>query len=116
MTPSSEGSQHAKVEEDNYLLVSKSWYIEAGPKNMSEAVRISRILRPFRWTVEPAYTIGVMVDDILSVETASGDIGGDMMKQVEGAGYKLSRVSVERGKPVAWFKKEPASEQVTSES
>ncbi len=106
---STEGPQQAKVEEDNYLLVSRSWYIEGGSKNMSEAVRISRILRPFRWTIEPAYTVGVMVDDILSVETANGEIGGDMTKQIEGAGYKFSRVSVEKGKPVAWFKKEPAS-------
>jgi len=78
---------------------------------MSEAVRISRLLRPFRWTVQPAYTIGVMIDDILSVETANGEIGGDMTKQIEGAGYKLSRVSVDKGKPVAWFKREPASQR-----
>jgi len=109
--PSSESSQDAKVDEDNYLLVSRSWYIEKGPKNMSEAVRISRLLRPFRWSIEPAYTIGVMVDDILSVETANGEIGGDVTKQIEGAGYKLSRVSVEKGKPVAWFKREPASDR-----
>jgi hypothetical protein len=108
-TRSIEGPQQAKVEEDNYLLVSRSWYIEGGSKNMGEAVRISRILRPFRWTIEPAYTIGVMVDDILSVETANGEIGGDMTKEIEGAGYKFSRVSVEKGKPVAWFKKDPAS-------
>jgi len=108
---SSEGSDDTKVEEDNYLLVSRSWYIEKGPKNMSEAVRISRLLRPFRWSIEPAYTIGVMVDDILSVETANGEIGGDMTKQIEGAGYKLARVSVEKGKPIAWFKREPASER-----
>lgn len=109
-----EGPQDAKVEEDKYLLVSRSWYIEGGSKNMGEAVRISRILRPFRWTVEPAYTIGVILDDILSVETANGEIGGDMTKQIEGAGYKLARVSVVKGKPVAWFKKEPVSRQDAS--
>jgi hypothetical protein len=108
-TSPSEGSQHTRAGEDNYLLVSRSWYIEGGTKNLGEAVRISRLLRPFRWKIEPAYTIGVMVDDILSIETANGEIGGDMTKRVEGAGYKFSRVSVERGKPVAWFKKEPAS-------
>lgn len=79
---------------------------------MREAVRISKLLRPFRWKIEPAYTIGVMVDDILSLETANGEIGGDVTKQIEDAGYKLSRVSVESGKPVVWFKKEPASERV----
>lgn len=93
------------AEEENHLLVSRSWYIEGGPKNMREAINISRILRTFRWRVEPTYTIGVIVDDILSVETANGEIGGDMTKQVEGAGYKFSRVSVEKGRPVAWFKK-----------
>lgn len=109
---SSEGPNQQSDEEDNYLLVSKSWYIEKGPKNMKEAVRISRLLRPFRWRIEPAYTIGVMVDDILSVESANGEIGGDITKVVEGAGYEFSRVSVENGKPVAWFKKQQASQQV----
>ncbi len=106
---SNQGSRPTKVEEDDYLLVSRSFYIEGGPKNMREAVRISRLLRPFRWRVEPAYTIGVMVDDILGVETANGEIGGDMTKQIEGAGYKFSRVSVEGGKPVAWFKRSQTS-------
>ena len=105
----SQGADQAKPEEEGgYLLVSKSWYIEKGPKNMSEALRISKILRPFRWRIEPAYTISVVVDDILSIETANGEIGGDMTKQIEAAGYKLSRVSVEKGKPVAWFKRESA--------
>lgn len=106
---SSEDSDQTTAEEDNYLLVSRSWYIEKGPKNMREAVRISRLLRPFRWSIEPAYTIGVMVDDILSIETANGEIGGDITKVIEGAGYEFSRVSVENGKPVAWFKKLRAS-------
>ncbi len=109
---SSEGSHQTNVEEYNYLLVSRSWYIERGAKTMREAVRVSRLLRPFRWRLEPAYTIGVLVDDVLSVETASGEIGGDMTKQVEGAGYRLSRVSVESGMPVAWFKREPASSEM----
>lgn len=106
---STEGPDETSPEEDNYLLVSRSWYIEKGPKNMKEAVRISRLLRPFRWRIEPAYTIGVMVDDILSVESANGEIGGDITKVVEGAGYEFSRVSVENGKPVAWFKKQTTS-------
>jgi hypothetical protein len=108
-TEASVESQETEVEKEKYLLVSKSWYIEGGNKNIGEAVRISKILRPFRWTVEPAYTIGVMLDDILSVETANGEIGGDMTRQVEGAGYRLSRVSVVKGKPVAWFKREAPS-------
>jgi hypothetical protein len=110
-TGPSQVSHGQEVEEESYLLVSRSWYIEKGPKNMEEAIRISRILRPFRWRIEPAYTIGVILDDILSVESANGEIGGDVAREVEGAGYKLSRVSVEKGKPVAWFKREPASER-----
>lgn len=104
-----DGHPQGKVDDDSYLLVSSSGYIEEGAENMSEAVRISRLLRPFRWRVEPAYTIGVIVDDILSVETANGEISGDVTKQIEGAGYRLSRVSVEKGRPVAWFKREPGS-------
>lgn len=102
-------AQESKTEDDNYLLVSRTWYIEGGSKNMSEAVRISKLLRPFRWKIEPAYTIGVMVDDILSIETANGEIEGEMTKKVEAAGYSLSRFTVEKGKPVAWFKKSSAS-------
>jgi hypothetical protein len=98
-----------EVEDDNNLLVSRSWYIEAGPKYLGEAIRVSRLLRPFSGAVEPAYTIGVLVDDILSVETANGEIGGEMTKQIEDAGYKLSRVSVARGRPVAWFKRKDPS-------
>ena len=75
---------------------------------MNEAVRISGLLKPFRWKVEPAYSIGVILDDILSIESANQEMSGAVTKQIESAGYTLSGVTVDRGKPVAWFKKEPA--------
>ena len=106
-----EASREAEVEEDKRLLVSRSWNVEGGSKNVAEAERISEILWPFRRTTQPPYTIGVIVDDILSVEAANGEIGGDLTKKIEGAGYRLSRVSVVEGRPVAWFRKERASGQ-----
>lgn len=98
-----------KGREEDCLLVSKLWYQDPGPKNVAEAVRLSRILKSFRWKVEPAYTIGALFDDLLSIEAENGEIGGDMTKQIEDAGYRLSRVVVERGRHVAWFKREPPS-------
>ena len=74
---------------------------------MKEAVRISKILRAFRWNVEPVYTIGVIVEDNLSIETNKGEISGSLVKQIENAGYKLSAVTATSSKPTAWFKRKP---------
>ncbi len=96
--------------EDGYLLVSQSWYIQGGTGNRREAVRISKVLKAFRWKVEPVYTIGVILDDILSIETSKNQISRTLIKRIEETGYRLSAVTTEQGKPVAWFKKAmPAS-------
>jgi hypothetical protein len=92
-------------EKDELLLVSKSWYIQEGKANRKEAVRISKVLSAFRWKIEPAYTIGVMVDDLLSVETTRNEMSGALMHRMEKAGYTFSAVTAEQGKLVAWFKK-----------
>jgi hypothetical protein len=95
-----------EAKEDNYLLVSKSWYIQGGAGNRKEAVRVSKVLKAFRWKVEPIYTIGVILDDMLSIETSRSQISGTLMKRIEGAGYRLTAVAIDQGKPVAWFKRE----------
>lgn len=87
------------------LLVSKSWYIQGGAKNNAEAIRVSKVLKDFRWRVEPLYTIGVILDDILSVEASKGQISRALIKGVEAAGYRLTAVTIDQGKPVAWFKR-----------
>jgi len=87
------------------LLLAKSSYIQEGEESMNEALRISRVLKAFRWNVEPVYTIGVIVDDNLSIETNKGEISGNLVKQIENAGYKLSAVTANNGKPSAWFKR-----------
>jgi hypothetical protein len=92
------------------LLLAKSSYIQEGEESMNEALRISKVLKAFRWNVEPVYTIGVIVDDNLSVETNKGEISGNLVKQVENAGYKLSAMTAANGKPTAWFKRRPAPE------
>ncbi len=92
------------------LLLAKSSYIQEGEESMNEAFRISKVLKAFRWNVEPVYTIGVIVEDNLSVETNKGEISGNLVKQVENAGYKLSAMTVTNGKPTAWFKRRPDPE------
>ena len=58
--------------------------------------------------MEPVYTIGVILEDNLSIETNKGEISGTLLKQIENAGYKLSAVTTSSGKPTAWFKKKPS--------
>jgi len=95
-----------EAKEDDYLLVSKSWYIQGGKGNRKEAVRVSRVLKAFRWKVEPIYTIGVILDDMLSIETSRSQISGTLIKRIESAGYRLTAVAIDQGKPIAWFKRE----------
>ena len=92
------------------LLLAKSSYVQEGEESMKEAVRISKVLRAFRWNIEPVYTIGVIVEDNLSIETNKGEISGSLVKQIENAGYKLSAVTANSSKPTAWFKRKPSPE------
>ncbi len=92
-------------DEDAHLLVSKSWYIQGGEGNKKEAARISKVLKAFRWKVEPLYTIGVILDDILSIEPSKNQISRALITRVEGAGYRLTAVTIDQGRPMAWFKK-----------
>ncbi len=99
------GAPSGDETDDSSLLVSKSWYIQGGTGNRKEAARISRVLKAFRWKVEPLYTIGVILDDLLSVETSKNQISRALIASIEGTGYRLTAVSIDQGKPVAWFKK-----------
>lgn len=92
--------------EDGILLVSKSWYIQGGTGSRKEALRVSKVLKAFRWNVEPVYMIGVMLDDMLSIETSRSEISGTLIRRIEAAGYRLTAVVTDKGKPTAWFKKE----------
>jgi hypothetical protein len=96
---------------DDTLLVSKSWYIQGGTANRNEAVRISTVLKEFRWKVEPMYTIGVMLDDILSIESKQNQMDRKVIKGVEDAGYRLTAVTADQGKVVAWFKKKQPTDK-----
>jgi hypothetical protein len=98
----------AEEDDDEGLLVSKSWYIQGAQGDREEAVRVSKVLRAFRWRVEPVYTIGVMLDDMLSIETSRNQISRALIERVEAAGYRLSAVTIELGRPVAWFRRREA--------
>lgn len=88
------------------LLLARSSYIGESTDKRSDALRVSRALKEFKWNVEPPYVIGVMVDDSLSVETNVGVISSSMVERVEKLGYKLVAINAPQGSPVAWFKKE----------
>ena len=75
------------------LLVSKSWYALEGKKNEKEAAGISKVLRVFRWKIEPAYAIRLIVDDILSIGSSKNEISGALTKRIESAGCRLSAVT-----------------------
>jgi len=105
-TPEVASNRSEETGEDGYLLVSKSWYIQGGTGNRKEALRVSKVLKAFRWNVEPVYTIGVILDDMLSIETSRSQISGTLIKRIEAAGYRLTAVVTDKGKPAAWFKKE----------
>lgn len=90
---------------EEVLLVSASWHAHGGEPGRREAVRISKVLKAFRWKVEPAYTIRAIVDDVLGVETTGNRISRTLISKVEGAGYLLTAVSIQEGTPVAWFKR-----------
>lgn len=105
-----------EVEEAETLLVSKSWYIQGGDKNRKEAARVSKVLKDFRWRVEPLYTIGLILDDILSIETSKAQISRGLIRSVEKAGYRLTAITADQGKLIAWFKRTPTEPKKTFEA
>lgn len=114
--PKEVAASQPEQKDDNPLLVSKSWYIQGGTGKREEAVRISKVLKAFRWRVEPVYTIGVILDDMLSIETSRNQISRTLISRVEGAGYRLTAVTIEQGKPVAWFRRHEAGPNGDDES
>ena len=108
--PVKQAEKGASAVEEEHLLVSKSWYIQGGQDNKKEAARLSKVLSAFRWKVEPVYTLGVMLDDIVSIETSRNEISGTLIKRIEESGYMLSAVTSDQGKVVAWFKRAPEDE------
>jgi hypothetical protein len=88
------------------LLLARSSYIGESEEKRIDALRVSRVLKEFKWNVEPPYVIGVMVDDNLSVETNIGVISSSMVERMGKLGYKFVAVNAPQGSPVAWFKKD----------
>ncbi len=107
----------SQARKEEPLLLAKSSYIQEGEENRKDAIRISKVLRAFRWNIEPAYMIGVIFDGNVSIETSTGVISGTLVKRIEGLGYYLVAVNVNKESPIAWFKKgAPTLYQGSSES
>jgi hypothetical protein len=87
------------------LLLAKSSHVQQGEDYEREAERVSKVLKAFRWKIEPTYTIGVLFDDNLSIVTNTGLISKGLILAVESLGYTLVAITAESGKPTAWFKR-----------
>jgi len=93
------------------LLLAKSSHVQQGEDYEREAERVSKVLKAFRWKIEPTYTIGVLFDDNLSIVTNTGLISKGLISKIEEIGYELVAIDVEGGKPTAWFKRKGAEAQ-----
>ncbi len=102
-----------EVEKEDPLLLARSSYLQEGEENRREAARVSKVLRAFRWNVEPAYMIGVILDDNISIETNTGVISRALIRRIESLGYGLIAVNVSRERPIAWFKRKAVQSHPT---
>jgi hypothetical protein len=105
--------EQKQAEEEGPLLLAKSSYLQDGEEVRKEAVLVSKMLREFRWNVEPAYMIGVMLDGNLSIETNTGVISRTLIKRIENLGYSLIAINVSRERPTAWFKRKTPQPHTT---
>lgn len=97
-----------KKERVENLLLARSYYIQEGEDYREEAIRISKVLKEFRWKIEPSYSIRVIFDDNICIEGNNGIISRKLIKRIESLGYRLTAVSVEGPSPTAWFKRRQA--------
>jgi hypothetical protein len=85
-------------------LLGKYSYVQTGPYYKEATQRVSDVLREYRWSIEPPYVIGVLFDDLLSVQSQNGKVAGDMIEKVEALGYHFVAVDAPNGVVTAWFK------------
>ena len=87
------------------MLLGKLSYIQPGEKYAEESVRVSKVLRKFRWNTEPPYVIGALFDDLVSVQSQSGMIKSSVIAAMGKIGYTFVAVEAPSAVVTAWFKK-----------
>ena len=109
--PKQQAGQQSKVkplsapEPSGEVLLGKLSYIQPGEGYLSEGVRVSRILRKFRWNTEPPYVIGALFDDLVSVQSQTGRMEAGVVAAVSGLGYTFVGFEAPSGVVTAWFRR-----------
>jgi hypothetical protein len=101
------------LDESVPLLLAGSSYIEQDEAHLHEARRVSAALEEFRWNAHPPYVVGVLFRDILSVESATGLIGKNLIRKIQELGYNFVTITASHSTPTAWFKKKQRAETVS---
>ena len=94
------------------VLLGKRSYVQEGDEYKRESVRISKVLRKFRWNTEPPYVLGAVFDDLICVQSQTGMIESLLIEQVKKLGYTFVAVEAPGGIVGAWFRKDGADTQV----
>ena len=87
------------------ILLGKRSYVQDGEAYAQECVRVSQVLRKFRWNTEPPYVIGAMFDDLMCVQSQTGMIKSSLIEEVRKLGYAFVAIEAPGGIVSAWFKK-----------
>lgn len=92
------------------VLLGKLSYVQPGEGYRLESVRISRVLRKFRWNTEPPYVVGAMFDNLMSVQSQTGMIKASVIEAVAALGYTFVAIEAPAGAVTAWFRKNTDAE------
>lgn len=87
------------------LLTGRFSFIAEGTEYAEEASKVSKVLREFRWNIEPPYVIAALFDDILSVESQIGTMSAGVIEMVSELGYRFVAIEAPKGKLTAYFRK-----------
>lgn len=87
------------------LLTGRFSFIAEGAEYAKEAAKVSKVLREFRWNIEPPYVIAALFDDILSVESQIGTMSAGVIEMISELGYRFVAIEAPKGKLTAYFRK-----------
>jgi hypothetical protein len=93
------------------VLLGKLSYIQPGDEYQKEGVRISKLLRKFRWNTEPPYVIGAMFDNLVSVQSQTGMIKASAIEAITKLGYTFVAIEAPSGTVTAWFRKQGEADE-----
>ena len=94
------------------VLLGKLSYVQPGAEYRDASVRISKVLRKYRWNTEPPYVIGAMFDDLMSIQSQTGMIRASAIQAVAELGYEFIAIEAPSGVMTAWFKKKDGGERI----